>query len=121
MSNKPGLLARLFGRSKHPVVASLATSALNQPLLVHPALGEALVGAYLQGAVTSDDTLLTVAHLRVDAGGTVVTQVDPSEPTAEKIGRTVAVVNISGGLVSRPTPGPSCSARSGGSASTRRW
>lgn len=104
--NKPGLLARLFGRSRHPVVASLATSVLNQPLLVHPTLGEALVGAYLEGAVTSDDTLLTVSHLQVDAAGAVV-QRDPGEPPAEKVGRMIAVVNISGGLVSRPTPGAS--------------
>lgn len=105
--NKPGLLARLFGRSRHPVVASLATSVLNQPLLVHPTLGEALVGAYLEGAVTSADTLLTVTHLQVDAAGAVTVQAEPDEPPAEKVGRTIAVVNISGGLVSRPTPGAS--------------
>lgn len=105
--NKPGLLARMFGRSRHPVVASLATSVLNQALLVHPTLGEALVGAYLEGAVTSDDTLLTVSHLQVDAAGAVTVQTDQPEPPAEKVGRTIAVVNISGGLVSRPTPGAS--------------
>lgn len=105
--NKPGLLARLFGRSRHPVVASLATSVLNQPLLVHPTLGEALVGAYLEGAVTSDDTLLTVSLLQVDAAGAVAVQTEATDPPAEKVGRTIAVVNISGGLVSRPTPGAS--------------
>jgi capsid assembly protease len=84
--NKPSVLARLFGRSKHPVVGSLATAALNRPLLVHPAMGESLIGAYLEGAVTSADTVLT-------------TDVVP----AEKIG----VINISGGLVNRPMPGPS--------------
>jgi len=97
----------MFGRSRHPVVASLATSVLNQPLLVHPTLGEALVGAYLEGAVTSDDTLLTVTHLQVGTAGAVPVQVEPGEPPAEKVGRTIAVVNISGGLVSRPTPGAS--------------
>jgi signal peptide peptidase SppA len=86
MTNKPGLLSRLFGRSKHPVVASLATAALNQPLLVHPAMGEALIGAYLEGAVTSADT-----ELRTDV------------IAAENI----AVLNITGGLVNRPMPGPS--------------
>lgn len=33
--NKPSLLARMLGRSKHPVVASLAGAVLNRPLLVH--------------------------------------------------------------------------------------
>lgn len=86
MSNKPSLLARIFGRSKHPVVASVATAALNQPLLVHPTMGEALIGAYLEGAVTSADTELQTTVL-----------------PAEK----VAVINVSGGLVNRPMPGPS--------------
>ncbi|MGQ5267440.1 S49 family peptidase [Xanthomonas arboricola] len=106
MSNKPGLLARLFGRSKHPVVASLATAALNRPLLVHAGMGEALIGAYLEGAVTSDDTLLSCDRVVVGAD-TSVDNVAASPQPAESVGRVIAVINVSGGLVNRPMPGPS--------------
>ncbi|PPT23478.1 S49 family peptidase [Xanthomonas arboricola] len=106
MSNKPGLLARLFGRSKHPVVASLATAALNRPLLVHAGMGEALIGAYLEGAVTSDDTLLSCDRVVVGAD-TSVDNVPASPAPAESVGRVIAVINVSGGLVNRPMPGPS--------------
>ncbi|WP_170069173.1 S49 family peptidase [Xanthomonas theicola] len=107
MTSKPGLLARLFGRSKRPVVASLATAALNQPLLVHAAMGEALIGAYLEGAVTSDDTVLTCDRMVIDAASTVTLLPPEEAPPAERAGTTIAVINVTGGLVNRPMPGPS--------------
>jgi ClpP class serine protease len=107
MTSKPGLLARLFGRSKRPVVASLATAALNQPLLVHAAMGEALIGAYLEGAVTSDDTVLTCDRMVIGAASTVTLLPPDEDPPAERAGTTIAVINVTGGLVNRPMPGPS--------------
>lgn len=66
MTSKPGLLARMLGRgSRAPVVASLAAAVLNQPLLVQPAIGEALVGGYLEGKVTSDDSVLKADRFEV--------------------------------------------------------
>lgn len=98
MNSKPGLLARIFGRgSRAPVVSSLAAVALNSPLLVHQGLGEAIIGAYLAGAVTSADTEMRTERLELpDAGDTVA-------PDRSLIG----VINVSGGLVNRPMPGPS--------------
>lgn len=107
MTSKPGLLARLFGRSKRPVVASLATAALNQPLLVHAAMGEALIGAYLEGAVTSEDTVLSCDRMVIGAASTVTLLAAGEEPPAELAGKTIAVINVTGGLVNRPMPGPS--------------
>lgn len=89
------VLARLFGRSKHPVVSSLATAALNRPLLAHPAMAEALIGAYLSGTTTSADTLLQTEVVPVTAA-----------ELATEVAR-VGVINITGGLVNRPMPGPS--------------
>ena len=85
MTHKAGLIARLFGRSENSVVAKLYTHALGQPLLMHPQLGEQLLGAYLAGAVENTPPQ------------------DPIVPGEENAGR-IAVINISGGLVNRPMP-----------------
>lgn len=79
MRNKPGLIARFFGRSQNTVVAKLYTHALGQPLLVHPTMGQALLGAYLDGAIDAPETV-------VESAG------------------AIAVINVSGGLVNRPMP-----------------
>ncbi|WP_197076391.1 S49 family peptidase [Luteimonas sp. FCS-9] len=91
------MLARLFGRAKPaPVVSSLATAVLNRPLLADRAMAEQLVNAYLSGEVTSLDTQLSTDR---------VPGVSPA-PEAEAAGM-IGVINISGGLVNRPMPGPS--------------
>lgn len=89
-TNKPGVVARLFGRTKNSVVTKLYTHALGQPLLVHPQMGEALLGAYLDGAVDAPGMLVE----RADAG---IAQVDQQASV-------VAVINVSGALVNRPMP-----------------
>ena len=94
MANKPGLLARVFGRSKSPIVSMLYTHAVGAPLLVHPAMGEQLIGAYLSGAVDLRPPLLqTEPPLSADSA------VDPVQT------KRTAILNISGALVSRPVPG----------------
>ncbi len=99
MTSKPGLLARLFSRgNKAPVVASLAAAVLNQPLMVQPAIGEALVGGYLEGKVTSADSVLKADRFEV-AG-----------ESGEAIGvaqTMIGVINLSGAMVNRPMPGAS--------------
>jgi ClpP class serine protease len=99
MTSKPGLLARMLGRgSRAPVVASLAAAVLNQPLLVQPAIGEALVGGYLEGKVTSDDSVLKADRFEV------------SGPDGQPVGVTqnlIGVINLSGAMVNRPMPGAS--------------
>lgn len=99
MTSKPGLLARLFSRgNKAPVVASLAAAVLNQPLLVQPAIGEALVGGYLEGKVTSADSVLKADRFEV-AG---------ESGQAVGVAQTViGVINLSGAMVNRPMPGAS--------------
>lgn len=97
MNNAPGVLARLFGRGNPaPVVSSLALAALDRPLLVEPAMAESIIGAYLTGDITSMDTVLQVD--RVPAAAPVAEAAQPG---------TIGVINISGGLVNRPMPGPS--------------
>ncbi len=99
MTSKPGLLARMLGRgSRAPVVASLAAAVLNQPLLVQPTIGEALVGGYLEGKVTSDDSVLKAD--RFDVSGA------DGQPVgvAQKL---IGVINLSGAMVNRPMPGAS--------------
>ncbi|UQY89269.1 S49 family peptidase [Stenotrophomonas rhizophila] len=99
MTSKPGLLARLFSRgNKAPVVASLAAAVLNQPLLVQPAIGEALVGGYLEGKVTSADSVLKADRFEVSG------QADQSVGVAQSI---IGVINLSGAMVNRPMPGAS--------------
>ncbi|MBH1446631.1 S49 family peptidase [Stenotrophomonas maltophilia] len=80
------------------MVASLAAAVLNQPLLVQPAIGEALVGGYLEGKVTSDDSVLKADRFEV------------SGPGGETVGITqnlIGVINLSGAMVNRPMPGGS--------------
>jgi len=95
MANNLGILARLFGRAQQPapIVSALFANAIGQPLLVHPQMGEQLIGGYLHGAVDARPPLLTVGELAPeykDAATGVVTQ-----------GRSVAVLNVSGALVNR--------------------
>lgn len=95
MANNLGILARLFGRAQQPapIVSALFANAIGQPLLVHPQMGEQLIGGYLHGAVDARPPLLTVGELapeHKDAATGVVTQ-----------GRAVAVLNVSGALVNR--------------------
>lgn len=99
MTSKPGLLARMLGRgSRAPVVASLAAAVLNQPLLVQPAIGEALVGGYLEGKVTSDDSVLKADRFEVSG--------NDGQPVgvAQNL---IGVINLSGAMVNRPMPGAS--------------
>lgn len=95
-SNKPTLLARLFGRSSSasPLVSTLYTHALGRPLLVHPSMGEQLIGAYLSGAVAGP--------------GDTEEYVEPTTPLEEEVETSsrVAVLNVNGGLCARPMPGP---------------
>jgi hypothetical protein len=103
MANKPGLVARMFGRApKHPVVTTLFTHAIGQPLLVHPVLGEALLGAYLSGAVDAPAPLVEgyvgTARILEGAGS-------PAATADGAFGSEVRVLNISGALVNRPAPG----------------
>lgn len=79
------LLARLFGRTENPVIAALYTHAIGRPLLVHPGIGEQLLGAYMNGAI--------------DAPGPII------QPAKAQQEQRVAVMNISGALISRPEPG----------------
>lgn len=99
MANNPGILARLFGRAQQPapVVSALFANAIGQPLLVHPQMGEQLIGGYLHGAVDMRPPLLTVADLAQD-------QTDPVTGVFTP-GRAVAVLNVSGALVNRFEPG----------------
>lgn len=95
MANNVGILARLFGRAQQPapVVSALFANAIGHPLLVHPQMGEQLIGGYLHGAVDARPPLVAVGELAPeykDAATGVVTQ-----------GRSVAVLNVSGALVNR--------------------
>lgn len=82
MPSAAQVLARLMGRTqRNSVVTKLFTHAIGQPLLVHPGLGEQLIGAYLEGAVDAPDPILD-----------------------ENREGKIAVMNISGALVNRPTP-----------------
>lgn len=99
MTSKPGLLARLLTRgNKAPVVATLAAAVLNQPLLVQPAIGEALVGGYLEGKITSANSELSADRFEVTGS------------TGETVGVTqsvIGVINLSGAMVNRRMPGAS--------------
>jgi len=95
MANNLGILARLFGRAQQPapIVSALFANAIGHPLLVHPQMGEQLIGGYLHGAVDARPPLVAVGELAPeykDAATGVVTQ-----------GRSVAVLNVSGALVNR--------------------
>lgn len=80
-------LTRLFSRgSASAVVSEIYSKAINQPLFIHPAIGEMIVQGYLH----SD-----VSQLRGDAGRRGENQSEA----------TVGVLDISGALVARETPG----------------
>lgn len=99
MTSKPGLLARMLGRgSRAPVVASLAAAVLNQPLLVQPTIGEALVGGYLEGKVSSDDSVLKADRFEVSGS---------DEQPVGVAQNLIGVINLSGAMVNRPMPGAS--------------
>jgi len=99
MTSKPGLLGRLFGRGNNaPVVASLAAAVLNQPLMVQSSIGEALIGGYLEGKITSADSVLRAD--RFEASGSGGSKVGLSQPL-------IGVINLSGAMVNRPMPGAS--------------
>lgn len=85
MKNPLTALARLFRRADHPVVTQLYTHAIGRPLMVHPAIGAQVIGAYMSGAVDG------VAAIE-----------EPITPTNES---HVAILSITGPLVSRPMPG----------------
>ncbi len=96
MNRNPSLLARLFRRSESPLVAQVFAHAIGQPLLVHPQIGEQLVGAYLHGAVEMRPPTLELLEI-------APANSDPI--TGEKPARNIAVLNVSGGLVNRPAEG----------------
>ncbi|HNP65283.1 MAG TPA: S49 family peptidase [Woeseiaceae bacterium] len=83
MTAKISLLSRMFGRTENAVIAKMYSHCIGQPLMVEPLAGEQLIGAYMMGAVDE------IVH-----------------PQASAV-ETIAVMNISGALVSRPMPGPS--------------
>lgn len=132
--NKPGLLSRLFRRqdataNRNPVVAALYGTAIGRPLLVHPALGESLIGAYLNGAVDSPLCTVDRFYLSDAARKTWVRETsaighdgrpllfdqetpdgnEAEDPDLVKLREessfNIAVINVSGGLVDRPMPG----------------
>lgn len=94
--NSPTLLDRLFRRSSNPFVAKVHAHAIGQPLMVHPSMGEQLIGAFLSGAIDTPPELRTTA---VDADGNANTDA-PTAIDPEK----VVFLNISGALVNRPMP-----------------
>lgn len=93
MKNPLAALTRLLrGGTQSPVAAQLYAAAIGQPLLVHPAMGEQLIAAYMKGAVDFRPPTLIIGEIApesTDALG-VVTQA-----------RKVAVLNVSGGLANR--------------------
>lgn len=97
MANPFAALARVFSRgSSSPVAAALYSNAIGQPLLVHPQIGESLLGAYMSGAV---DARPPTAEL---------VQIEPEtrDPIAgARPARNIAVLNVSGALINRPVPG----------------
>ena len=99
MTKNIGLLARLFGRAQNhaPVVSALYANAIGQPLLVHPQMGEQIVGGYLHGAVDARPPLLQECEIEPGAA-------DPLTGVVTA-GRSIAVLNISGPLVNRFEPG----------------
>lgn len=89
----PNILARLLGRgSASPVASMLYSSVIGQPLLVHPQMGERLIGGYLHGAVEARPPTVIVNEIAPQA------KADDGVVTAA---RNVAVLNISGGLANR--------------------
>lgn len=94
--NNPTILDRLFRRGSNPFVAKVHAHAINVPLLVHPSIGQQMIGAFLHGAVDTPPPIRAVSH---DAEG------NPISDTPDGIDpKRVAVLNISGALVHRPMP-----------------
>jgi len=91
------VLSRLFGRSESPLVAQLFTHAIGKPLLVHPQMGQQLIGAYLHGAVEARPS--TVSYEEIEPGQTT------PEGVVLTPARNIGVLNISGALVNRYQPG----------------
>ena len=89
------LLSRIFRRSDNATLAKVHAHAIGQPLLVHPALGEQLVGAFVHGAVDTPPTIRMAADDASAQAGDAPAAVDPEK---------VAILNITGGLVNRPMP-----------------
>jgi len=88
MSNPIKLLTRLFNRdSSNQVVTELYAKAMNQPLFVHPGMGEMVIQGYLHSDIN---------QMKGDVGRRGENQVEA----------TVGVLDISGALVARETPGP---------------
>src|SRR5690606_16954299 len=83
MRNSFAVLQRMFRRSENPVIATLYAQCIGQPLLVEPAIGAQLLEAYMRGSVDYVST--------ADGG---------------RVGK-IAIMDISGPLLSRPSPGPS--------------
>ena len=99
MTRNLGILARLFGRSQQPapLVSALFANAIGQPLLVHPHMGEQIVGAYMHGAIEARPALVTIGELAPEQRDATTGVVTPA--------RAVAVLNVSGPLVNRHEPG----------------
>lgn len=99
MTRNLGILARLFGRAQHPapLVSSLFANAIGQPLLVHPQMGEQVIGGYLHGAIEARPSTVTVGELAPEQKDATTGVVTPA--------RSVAVLNVSGPLVNRHEPG----------------
>jgi len=88
MSKPMKLLARLFNReTSNQVVTELYAKAMNQPLFVHPGMGEMVIQGYLHSDIN---------QMAGDAGRRGENQIEA----------TVGVLDISGALVARETPGP---------------
>lgn len=88
-----GILARLFGRSHSPLVSQIFSQAIGRPLLVHPQMGEAVLGAYLNGAIEDRPSTLVFRDIEP---GTPAQNGLPETPA-----RRIAVINVSGPLVNR--------------------
>lgn len=99
MTRNLGILARLFGRSQQPapLVSALFANAIGQPLLVHPHMGEQIVGAYMHGAIEARPALVSIGELAPEQRDATTGAVTPA--------RAVAVINVSGPLVNRFEPG----------------
>jgi signal peptide peptidase SppA len=100
MPSKWNILARFARRTENAVITQLYSLALNRPLLIHPAIGESLLQAYMHGAVDYPQKALTTFHAIPSAAA------EGQAGFMQSSGR-IAVMNISGALVSRPTAGPS--------------
>jgi len=89
------ILSRLFGRSNNSAVAKVHAHAFGHPLLVHPSIGEQLVGAYVSGAIDTPPAIRMAAGDAATVAGDAPAGIDPDK---------VAILNISGALVNRPMP-----------------